>query len=218
MADEVLAQTLAKGVTTLGLSLSPERQQLLLDYLALLHRWNRAYNLSGIQALPEMLSKHLLDCLAIVPFVPRGRILDIGTGAGLPGMVLAIALPECQLDLLDSKHKKTLFLEHAVAELGLTNVRVICRRIEDYQSDGQYVAIVCRAVATLAEMLHKVRHLWSNNTKMLAMKGRYPAAEIAELGAEWRVECEPLTIPGDIGERHLIIADRPMNERSVPSD
>jgi 16S rRNA (guanine527-N7)-methyltransferase len=211
MADEALAQTLTKGLTTLELTLSPERQQLLLDYLALLHRWNRAYNLSGIHTLPDMLNKHILDCLAIVPFVPPGRILDIGTGAGLPGMVLAIALPECQVDLLDSKHKKTIFLQHVVAELGLTNVRVICQRIEDYQADGQYAAIVCRAVATLTEMLHKVRHLWSNNTQMLAMKGRYPAAEMAQLDPRWQVQCEPLAIPEDIGERHLVIVDRPMN-------
>ncbi|NKB47423.1 MAG: 16S rRNA (guanine(527)-N(7))-methyltransferase RsmG [Legionellales bacterium] len=207
--SNALQTALTEGVAALNLDVSAEQQQQLLTYLTLLQRWNQTYNLSGIKTVPEMLTKHLFDCLAVLPFVDDGPMLDIGTGAGLPGIVLAIVHPNQPIDLLDSRRKKTIFLQHICAELGLTHTRVICQRVESYQPDTAYRTLICRAVGTLAEVLHNVDHLWCNNTQFLAMKGQYPAVEITELDPTFHVTCERLEIPGNIGERHLVIVDRP---------
>ena len=188
------------------LALAPALAAPLLDYLALLARWNAAYNLTAIRDPREMLAKHLLDSLAMQPFV-RGlaTLADLGTGPGLPGIPLAIATPGLQVTLVESNGKKARFLREAVRQLGLANVDVAEARIEAFRPDTRFDAITARALATLPLILELGGHLPGPDGKLLAMKGVLPAEEIAALPAGWRVaSVHPLRVPGLPAERHLV--------------
>ena len=188
------------------LSLAPALAGPLLDYLALLARWNATYNLTAIRDPREMLAKHLLDSLAMQPFVRGlGSLADLGTGPGLPGIPLAIATPGLQVTLVESNGKKARFLREAVRQLKLGNVQVAESRIEAFQPGATFDAITARALATLPLILELGGHLPGPDGRLLAMKGVVPEDEIAALPPGWRVSAiHPLQVPGLPAERHLV--------------
>jgi len=190
----------------MSIPLERAQQRLLLDYLALLNKWNRTYNLTAIRAPQEMVGRQLLDSLSILSLVSGQRVLDVGTGPGLPGIPLAIALPERHFILLDSNGKKTRFVQQAVLELGLGNVTVVQARVEAFRPAEGFDTITARAFADLPKMLELVRHLLAAGGRLLAMKGVLPADEIQALGAlGLRSEVRPLHVPGEPGERHAVL-------------
>jgi 16S rRNA (guanine527-N7)-methyltransferase len=163
---------LQQGLHTMGIVLSASQQASLLDYLALMTKWNRAYNLTAITDAEQMVIRHLLDSLSILPFIGESPVLDVGSGAGLPGIPLAIALPHHDFILLDSNGKKTRFLTQAKIDLGLNNVQVVHSRIEDFQPPQPVAIVTCRAFAALDAILDSTRHLVTSTTRILAMKAK----------------------------------------------
>ena len=208
---DTLRPELAAGLEALGLPAALATP--LLAYLALLARWNATYNLTAIRDPRDMLAKHLLDSLAMQPFVRGLRTLaDLGTGPGLPGIPLAIATPGLQVTLVESNGKKARFLREAVRQLGLGNVQVAESRIEAFQPGTHFDAITARALATLPLILELGGHLPGPGGRLLAMKGVVPDEEIAALPAGWRLAAvHPLRVPGLDAERHLVevARDRP---------
>ncbi len=182
----------------------------LLAYLALLQRWNAAYNLTAIRDPEQMVTLHLLDSLAIVPHVAGiSRLADLGTGAGLPGIPLAIARPDLQVTLVESNGKKARFLREAVRQLPLANARVAESRAEALDEPAGFDAITARALAPLAEIIAVGGHLVAPRGRLLAMKGQRPDAELAALPAGWRLRSvQPLPVPGLAAERHLVVVER----------
>jgi len=200
-----LAEELQHGVAELGIALDAEAQRKLLDYLVLLHKWNKVYNLTAIRDPQQMVSHHLLDSLAVMPHLWEGRWLDVGCGAGLPGLVLAVAQPGWQFVLLDSNSKKTGFVQQAVIELGLRNVSVHCERVEDWQPAEQFDGVISRAFSELGEFLRSTRHLMAPQGRWVAMKG-VPQQELAGLPDGCKVErVVPLQVPGLHAARSLVI-------------
>lgn len=204
-----LAQQLAQGVAELGLALPAGAQQRLLAYLDLLQKWNRVYNLTAVRQAPRMVSQHLLDCLAAAPHVAAASLLDVGSGAGLPGIPLALALPDSRVTLLDSNHKKAAFLRQAVMELHLTNAEVVCERAEAWTPPAPFDVVISRAFSDLGEFVSLAgRHL-AERGRLVAMKGVHPYEEIAQLPRGWEVlQVIPLTIPGLGAQRHLVALGR----------
>ncbi len=209
MADfprESLAADLGAGLEALGIGLAPAARERLLDYLALLARWNRAYNLTAVRDPAAMVRLHLLDSLAILPETGEGRLLDVGAGAGLPGIPLAIARPALAVTLLDTNGKKTRFMGHVVRSLGLANCEVVQSRVEAFEPPACFDTVVSRAFSSLAQMLEWSGHLACRSGKLLAMKGKYPAEELAELPDGYRLEAvRALDVPGLDSSRHLVI-------------
>ena len=208
---DTLRPELATGLDALGL---PDALATpLLAYLALLARWNATYNLTAIRDPRDMVAKHLLDSLAMQPFVRELRTLaDLGTGPGLPGIPLAIATPALQVTLVESNGKKARFLREAARQLGLGNVQVAESRIEAFRPGTPFDAITARALATLPLILELGGHLPGPGGRLLAMKGVVPDEEIAALPAGWRLAAvHPLRVPGLDAERHLVevARDRP---------
>lgn len=206
------ADELARGIQTLGLDIDAATQQRLLDYLALLAKWNKAYNLTAVRDVDEMVSRHLLDSLSIVvQFEAAGgeRWLDVGSGGGMPGIPLAILYPAKSLTLLDSNGKKTRFLTQVKLELKLDNLQVIHSRVEAFQPEQPFNGIVSRAFSSLEDFTNWTRHLGDTRTNWLAMKGVHPSDELAALPEDFRVEAEhALAVPGCQGQRHLLILRR----------
>lgn len=194
---------LAAGMTALGFSDHPAQRKSLLAFLALLHKWNRAYNLTAIRNPREGVDLHLLDSLTLAPYLHGGRILDVGTGAGLPGLPLAIVNPEREFVLLDSNAKKTRFVRQAVIELGLRNVEVVTTRIEDYQPERGFDSILSRAFASLDKIVATTERLLAPQGKILAQKGLLPRQEIETL-THHTVRVHKLAVPGLDLERHLV--------------
>ncbi len=203
------AEQLAQGAAAMGLDLPADRQEKLLAYVALLYKWNRTYSLTALREQEKAVSHHLLDSLAILPFVPSGSLLDVGSGGGTPGIPLAIARPDLQVILLDSNSKKAAFLQQATIELGLANVSVHCGRVEQYHPAIGFAAITSRAFAELADFVTLTRHLLAPGGVWLAMKGVWPHEEISGLPGDVRVETvNALPVPGIDGERHLVVMRR----------
>ncbi len=199
-----LRPELDAGLAELGLS-TPGLAERLLAYLALLQRWNQTYNLTAIREPREMLVKHLLDSLAMAPFVADGALADLGTGPGLPGIPLALARPGLRVSLVESNGKKARFLREAVRQLGLGNARVLESRAEAVAEPGAYQQITARALDTLEGILRVGGHLLAADGRLLAMKGQRPDAEIAALPAPWRAAAiHTLRVPGLDGDRHLV--------------
>jgi 16S rRNA (guanine527-N7)-methyltransferase len=211
-AQHALVPLLADGVRELGLDLSDAQQAKLLDYVALLAKWNAVYNLTAIRDPRQMLIQHILDSLSIVPHLaPRGpsSVLDVGSGGGLPGIVLAIVLPDWTITTNDIVHKKTAFQAQAKAELGLTNLSVVTGRVETLKPGAEVPAkfdvIVSRAFAELSDFVTLARHLVAEQGAIWAMKGVRPEGEIERLPAGAHVEqIIRLTVPSLDAERHLI--------------
>lgn len=189
----------------LGLVLSAQQDQQLQTYLDLLQRWNKVYNLTAVRDPAQMLPLHLWDSLAVVPFIHADHCLDVGSGAGLPGIPLAILRPAQEFTLLDTNGKKTRFIQQAALELGLTNLKVVQARVEQWQPTQPFAAIISRAFASLADFVTvSGMHLAAQGT-LYAMKGRYPDSELAELPAGWMLaRSHPLSVPGLEAERHLL--------------
>lgn len=206
---------LLAGANKIGLSLSAEQSQQLLAYLALLCKWNKAYNLTAIRDSQQMIALHLLDSLAIIPELeqlPPQKIqagsqwLDVGSGGGLPGIVLAIMCPQIDFTLMDSNGKKTRFLQQVKLELNLHNLTVVKSRVESFNSDKTFDVICSRAFASLQDMVNWSRHLLGQGSIYFAMKGQQPDEELAALPDDIRLlASKPLSVPDVEGERHLIL-------------
>lgn len=205
----VQKELLDKGQLELGLFLDAGQQQRLLAYLLLLEKWNQVYNLTAIRDLTKMVTAHLLDSLSVVALLPGTSVLDVGSGAGLPGIPVAVAKPECEVTLLDSNHKKAAFLRQAVADLGLANAEVICERIESWVAPRKFDVIVSRAFSDLGEFVSLSGRLLAPGGVIAAMKGLNPFEELERLPAGFRTrEVRSLHVPGLQAERHLVLVER----------
>lgn len=196
-------------LSALGLSVDSVIQEKLLAYLSLLKKWNKTYNLTAILDPEKMLTHHLVDSLSIHPYVLGERLLDVGTGAGLPGIPLALLFPEKQVTLLDSLGKKIRFLTHVVQVLSIKNVQIVQERVENYHTDGKFDAIICRAVGTVSDLLDKTQHLIASDGVWLLMKGQDPVDELKVIHKPF--QCHRLHVPGMAAQRHLVVVS---NEES----
>jgi 16S rRNA (guanine527-N7)-methyltransferase len=178
------------------------QQNVLLQFLDLIAKWNKAYNLTAVRNIDDMLSLHLLDSLAVLPYVKAERIADIGTGAGLPGIPLAIARPDCQFVLVDSNAKKTRFVTQVVLELQLKNVEIVHSRVELFKPTQLFNTVIARAFAEMTEIIRLTEHLLTDGSVLLAMKGKQSAQELAAVSEDSQVI--PLKVPGLGAERCLI--------------
>jgi len=202
-----LAARLADGVSALGLDVDERARAALLDYLGLLEKWNKTYNLTAIHEPERMLTHHLLDSLIIAPQVGAGPLLDVGSGAGLPGIPLAIARPGLRVTLLDASQKKCGFMRQAAIDLKLSNVTVTHARVEDFRPADGFPQVVSRAFSDLSEFVRLTRHLVAPGGEWLAMKGLYPHEEIAQLKGARVTRDVPLRVPGLDADRHLILME-----------
>jgi 16S rRNA (guanine527-N7)-methyltransferase len=193
---------LSEGLVALNLAIDDGKTDRLLDFIVLIEKWNKAYNLTAIRDRENMVRLHLLDSLAILPYVEGARVIDIGTGAGLPGIPLAICLPETEFVLLDSNAKKTRFVRQAVLELKLNNVAVCHGRVERYQPEEKFDVVITRAFASLADIVGLTAHLLSKDGVLLAMKGHRPDAELEHIVA--RKSVMAISVPGIEAERCLV--------------
>lgn len=193
---------LASGIASLNLNVTDQNIEQLLNFIKLIEKWNKAYNLTAIRDREEMARLHILDSLSIIPHIEGKRVIDIGTGAGLPGIPLAICLPEIDFTLLDSNAKKTRFVQQAVLELKLKNVEVIHNRVENYHPEQAYDAVLTRAFASLSDIMKLTAHLLVQDGVLLAMKGQSPDAELVEITANKSVI--PVSVPGADVERCLV--------------
>lgn len=201
---------LEKGAESLKLSLDESKIQAFVDYLALFHKWNQAYNLSAIRNPDDMPRRHILDSLSVLPYVQTyKKIVDVGTGAGLPGIPLAISMPDSHLSLVDTNGKKTRFLFQVVHSLGLKNVEIAHTRVEAWQVPDKFDAVICRAYSSLPGIVESCGHLLATEGKILAMKGVIPTDELREVEKHYIVEhVYALSVPGLEGERNLIVLTR----------
>jgi 16S rRNA (guanine527-N7)-methyltransferase len=206
-----LSGDLAAGIAALGLDIDSAAQTKLLAYVALLEKWNRTHNLTAIREPERMVTHHLLDALAVLPHLPQRRalrLIDVGSGGGVPGVPLAVARPDWHVTLLDSNRKKTTFLRQVAAEVGLANIEIATIRVEEYRPEVAFDVAISRAFAELAPFLAAGRHLVQGGGCLIAMKGAYPQAELAHLPANLRVVALPtLTVPGLDAVRHLVIVE-----------
>ncbi len=198
-----LAAILSKGIAGLGLDIGQATQERLLAYLMLLQKWNKVHNLTAVRDPEEMVTLHLLDSLSVLPHIGQGRLLDVGSGAGFPGIVLALTRPDLQVTTLDSVGKKASFMRQVKAELGISNLEVISGRVEVYKPEELYDMIISRAFSEMREFVRLTRHLLKDGGVWLAMKGVYPEDELAELhGLE--IDVLELNVPGLDARRHLV--------------
>ena len=205
-----LAQILNDGIAALALDLGAEQAEKLLDYLALLAKWNNVYNLTSVRDPMQMLTLHVLDSLAAVPaFAEAKNVLDVGAGGGLPGMVLAIARPDVKVSMIDTVHKKTAFLTQVKAELGLANVTVYTKRVEQLEVKQKFDVITSRAFADLSDFVNWSNHVLEEGGQFIALKGVAPPDERERLPADWKVtKLQPIQVPGLHAERHLVFIAR----------
>ena len=205
-----LSQELHRGIDALGLVLPEGAETKLLGYLALLSKWNRTYNLTAVREEGEMVSHHLLDSLAVLPHLGDTETLaDIGSGAGLPGLVLAIAKPDLNVTSVEASQKKTAFQQQAKIDLQLENVSIHCGRAELYRSDAPFSSVISRAFSSMTEFIRLAGEMVRPGGRLLAMKGQFPKEEIANLPADWKVaEAIRLDVPDLFAERYLIVLKR----------
>lgn len=213
MSESVTArhsEELSAGASQLGITLSLSQHDQLLAYLALLIKWNKAYNLTAVRDPDEMVSRHLLDSLSIIPHIGDAESwLDVGSGGGMPGIPLAILYPHKRIVTLDSNGKKTRFLTQVKLELKLDNLQVIHSRVEAFQPAEPFAGIVSRAFSSLEDFSNWTRHLGDTHTRWLAMKGLHPADELVALPTDFHLDsAQALNVPGCQGQRHLLILRR----------
>ena len=199
---EACRPILINGLSELSLVIDEDKISRLLSFTRLIEKWNKAYNLTAIRNREQMVRLHLLDSLAILPYIKGDRIIDIGTGAGLPGIPLAICLPETEFTLLDSNAKKIRFVQQAILELKLKNVAVCHQRVEQFRPEKKFDAVLTRAFASLTEIVELTAHLLNKEGYLLAMKGQRPDAELEQISAKKTVI--PISVPGVEAERCLV--------------
>lgn len=207
MRELALKEILSNGLRQLNLAqpLDEKQQAKLIKYVELLNKWNKTYNLTAVRKPEHMVTRHLLDSLSICPYLRGKSILDVGTGAGLPGIPLAIVFPDRQFTLLDSNNKKTRFVVQAVSELELPNVGVVQSRVEEYEPEATFTTITTRAYSAIGEMVEQTSHLMAKDGVFLAMKGVNPVAEIDELPSNYILkDSHVIKVPGLEEERHLL--------------
>lgn len=197
-----LTAGIRKGLQFFDMTVSQKQLSLLNDYLNLLNKWNKAYNLTAIRNIHDMLDRHLIDSFSIASFLQGQDFIDVGTGPGLPGIPLAILFPDRQFHLLDSNGKKTRFLQQAKLELKLDNIMVHNQRVESLEADAQFDGVLSRAFTTLDDMLEKCQHLCRKGGYFYAMKGIYPEDELKHVKQDYEVHV--LNWPGNDSERHLV--------------
>ena len=193
---------LLTGLECLKLDVSVAQQNLLLAFVDLIQKWNKAYNLTAIRGRDEMLRLHILDSLAVLPYITGQKIIDVGTGAGLPGIPLAILMPDVQFTLLDSNSKKTRFVQQVVLELKLNNVEVVHSRVENLDRAGEYDAVLSRAFASLDEIMNLTEYLLQSEGVLIAMKGHLPEAELKKVKQTFTVNS--IVLPGVEAERCVL--------------
>ena len=210
MVTQQHSEELSTGAREMGIELTTHQHDQLLAYLALLIKWNKAYNLTAVRNPDEMVSRHLLDSLSILPFIGNSPSwLDVGSGGGMPGIPLAIMFPEKQITTLDSNGKKTRFQTQVKLELELDNLQVIHNRVEAFRPEQPFTGIVSRAFSSLEDFTNWTRHLGDTQTRCLAMKGLHPADELVALPADFHLDsANALAVPGCQGQRHLLILRR----------
>jgi len=200
-----LHDELEQGIDKLGLDIPSATVDRLLQYLELIQKWNRVYNLTALKDSGQMLSHHILDSLSIIPYVKGNTILDIGSGAGLPGIPLSLVFTERHIVMLDGNAKKTRFIQQAITELGLKNAESVHSRVEDYTASEGFDTVVSRAFSSLSDFVRMALPLMKDSGQLLAMKGRYPAQELEDLPTEIRTEAvHRLEVPLLDSERHLV--------------
>ena len=202
-----LETLLARGLNAMGLKLPAAAPAQLIAYLRLLEKWNRHYNLTAVRDPEQMVARHLLDSLSLLPFLQGPRVIDVGTGAGLPGIPLALARPELHFTLLDSNVKKLTFVRQALHELGLRDVEIAQTRAEKFEPAQKFDTVTARAFSSLEDLLGVAAHLCAPGGRMLAMKGVFPSAELAAVGGNYHIEVKALTVPGLDAQRHLVILE-----------
>jgi 16S rRNA (guanine527-N7)-methyltransferase len=205
-------ELLAAGIAEMGLDVTSKQQQKLLQYLSLLQKWNKVYNLTAVREPLEMVTLHLLDSLSVLPHISAKNLLDVGSGGGLPGIVLAICMPHLQVTTIDTVQKKAIFMRQVKGELGLDNLQVMHGRVESYQSSEKFEVIVSRAFSELALFVNLTKHLLAQKGRWLAMKGRMPQGELDVVVLE-NLDVKvntiiPLTVAGLDAERHLLILEK----------
>jgi 16S rRNA m(7)G-527 methyltransferase (EC 2.1.1.-) len=208
-----MEQQLEHGLAQAGLVLSAQQQKQLLDYVRLLHKWNKAYNLTSVRHPDDMVVKHILDSLVVSPHLKGQQFIDVGTGPGLPGIPLAIANPDKQFTLLDSLGKRIRFIRQVLHELELTNVTPVQSRVEDFTPDRGFDAVLSRAFASMSDMVSWCHHLPHEQGCFYALKGQVDQHEIDALPADCSVtDIKALKVPGLEGARHLVILRAKSNE------
>jgi 16S rRNA (guanine527-N7)-methyltransferase len=201
-------ERLDRGLVALNLGLPADTRRRLIDYLGLIQKWNQVYNLTAVRDPPSMVGQHLLDSLAVLPHVGGRRILDVGSGAGLPGIPLALALPDAHVTLLDANEKKAAFLRQASIELGLANAEVVCERVETWHPDRNFDLVIARAFSKLPEFVAVAGVLAGTGGRLAAMKGVYPHDELSRIPAGYRVrDVIALKVPYVRAERHLVLVE-----------
>ena len=200
------AALLATGIAQMGLNVSRETQEKLLAYIALLQKWNKVYNLTAVRDKNEMVTLHLLDSLSVLPYINAGSLLDVGSGGGLPGVVLAIVKPDLQVTTIDTVQKKAIFMRQVKGELDLKNLEVVHSRVENYQADKKFEVIISRAFSELALFVSLTKHLLADGGKWLAMKGQVPGAELDDLEVK-NFKIIPLNVANLEAQRHLIVLE-----------
>lgn len=205
-----LSAVLGEGIAAMHLDVTPAQQDKLMDYLAMMFKWNAVYNLTSLRDPMQMVTHHLLDSLAAVPaFAGARNVLDVGSGGGLPGIVLAIVRPDMNVSMIDTVHKKTAFLTQVKAQLSLANVTVYTARVEQLQVSDKFDVITSRAFADLSDFVNWSSHLLADGGRYIALKGVAPKDEQERLPAEWKVAgVEPLHVPKLDAERHLVFIER----------
>ncbi len=201
--------TLLRGLAELKLDLDASQIEKLLAFIRLIEKWNKAYNLTAVRDVQEMVSMHLLDSLAILPYIQGPSIADIGTGAGVPGIPLAICCPDYRFTLVDSNSKKTRFVQQAVLELQLKNVQVVHSRVESLKPQSLFATVISRAFASMADILRLTSHLQAEDGVLLAMKGQVPGEELAVLNQHYQVIA--VKVPEVDAERCLIRLERSLH-------
>lgn len=203
---EELQDLLSRKIALLPFSLPEGSTARFVQFVQLLHKWSSTYNLTSVRDMRQMLARHIMDSVVINPYLQGKQVLDVGCGAGLPGIPLAIINPHRHFTLLDSNNKKTRFVQQVITELQLDNITVVTERIENYRPENSFDTIVARAYSAIDNLVAGIQHCVSTNSIILAMKGTYPLAELETIPQGYRLDkVEPLQVPGMEAERHLVI-------------